>query len=120
MPEDGGWDCQACGRSKSIDPAAPAACCELGAGSMSPAWGEIELTASPFVAGAAAAACGAVEVSATAGGAASRLPQAARPRRSTGRIRIERFMPEAYHRPAGPGWSRALRQRSGDGAFCGL
>src|SRR5215218_4158300 len=70
MPDDGGCDCQAVGRSKSIDPAAPAACCELGAGSMRPAWGEIGAIASPLVAGAAGAACGAAEVSATAGGAA--------------------------------------------------
>src|SRR4051794_2419202 len=88
--------CHPLGTSKSIEPSAPAACCELIVGSIRPAWGEMVPTpASPagWPEGAAGAVGAAVVVSATLGGAAlgdasgagaavSRLPQAARLKRS--------------------------------------
>src|SRR4051794_29808640 len=83
------WLCHPLGRSKSIDPAAPAACCELACGSIRPAWGERGATPEPPAGWPEGAAGAAVLVSATLGGAAlddasgagaavSRLPQAQR------------------------------------------
>src|SRR3954451_22282435 len=91
------WLCHPLGRSKSIEPAAPAACCELGCGSITAPWEEIGPTpASPP--GWAEGAGAAVDVSAMLGGAAlgdasgagaavSCLPQAARLNRSRQRVR---------------------------------
>src|SRR3954451_14013452 len=87
------WLCHPLGRSKSIEPAAPAACCELACGSITAPWEEMGPTPE-LPAGWPAGAPGAAgDVSATLGGlalddasgvgaAVSRLPQAQRLNRS--------------------------------------
>src|SRR4051812_49978039 len=64
------WLCHPLGRSKSTDPAAPAACCELACGSMRPAWGERGATPEPPAGWPEGAAGAAVVGSAPPGGAA--------------------------------------------------
>src|SRR3954466_14827792 len=87
------WLCHPLGTSKSIDPAAPAACCELACGSTRPAWGERGATPESPAGWPEGAAGAAVLVSATldgaalddasgAGAAVSCLPQAQRLNRS--------------------------------------
>src|SRR5512132_4200667 len=83
------WLSHPLGTSKSIEPAAPAACCELACGSITAPWEEIGPTpALPpgWAEGAALVSAtldGAVLVDASGAGAAvSRLPQAQRLNRS--------------------------------------